>query len=265
MNITVVGNLRKIFTKYIFIDENGKLCVKFQDFSRVYDENLSLDIHSVIEKYEKFAFITTKDNSLLFNFPTFSITTNLVDYSIDFDYSKGDVKTFDFIDFITKYEKLFNETQELRDRFNNYDICITIDLHLMVKFRNMTSFKIIINQQIHDNIFNIIQYLANNCLSYTNTNVLIYEFTKCKIIIEFDKIIIYNPKVEDKIVYSLDELKTYIEHEEETNFSKLLKKDTTKCYKQCKNNTINSHIFLRIFTHFIIILIFVYIFEYLAI
>jgi hypothetical protein len=150
-NIDEFAELREIFTKYTFSLENDKIMVKFGDFSRNYDEKLSVEIHSVIEKYEKFSFITTTEEAIIFNFSTFNITTNLVDYSIDFEYSEGDVGEFDFIDFIAEYEKLFNESQELRERFNNYDICVTIDLKLMAKFRDMTSFEINnINQNIHN-------------------------------------------------------------------------------------------------------------------
>jgi hypothetical protein len=215
-NIDEFAELREIFTKYTFSRENDKIMVKFGDFSRNYDEKLSVEIHSVIEKYEKFSFITTTEEAIIFNFSTFNITTNLVDYSIDFEYSEGDVGEFDFIDFIAEYEKLFNESQELRERFNNYDICVTIDLKLMAKFRDMTSFEINnINQNIHNEICEIIEYLMYECISYTNVKSFVYDLENYKICVDFDKITVIN-NGENTFLYSLSELKEYI-HPEQTN------------------------------------------------
>lgn len=293
-NIDEFTELRKIFTKYTFSRENGVVFVKFGDFSSKYSEDLSIDIHSVIEKYDKFSLITIIDNSLVFNFPTFNVTTNLVDYSIDFEYSKGDVSTFNFVDFITSYEKLFNESQELRDKFNNYDICITIDLHLMVKFRDMISFELNMNKEIHDNIRGIIEYLTYNCTSYINNYALLYEFENYKISIEFDKIIIRDTLNEDKILYSFDELKAFInpketeENEEieetveiketekinefkiveETDFSKLLKKNTKENCTCDKNGLYTrkskSRVFSIVLIHFTIIMFIACMVQYLT-
>lgn len=216
-NIDELVELREIFTKYKFSRENDKIMVKFGDFSRNYDEKLSVEIHSVIEKYEKFSFITTTEEAIIFNFSTFNITTNLVDYSIDFEYSEGDVGEFDFIDFIAEYEKLFNESQELRERFNNYDICVTIDLKLMAKFRDMTSFDVNnINQNIHNEIREIIEYLMYECISYTNVKSFVYDLENYKICVDFDKITVIN-NGENTFLYSLSELKEYIHPGQKTN------------------------------------------------
>jgi hypothetical protein len=216
-NIDELAELREIFTKYTFSRENDEIIVNFGDFSRKYDEKLSVEIHSVIEKYEKFSFITTTEKAIIFNFSTFNITTNLVDYSIDFEYSEGDVGEFDFIDFIAEYEKLFNESQELRERFNNYDICVTIDLKLMAKFRDMTSFDVNnINQIIHNEIHEIIEYLMYECISYTNVKSFVYDLEKYKICVDFDKITVMDNGI-NIFLYSLGELKEYIHPAQKTN------------------------------------------------
>lgn len=288
--------LRGIFPKYTFSRENDVVFVKFGDFTREYSENLSVEIHAAIDKYEKFSFSTVIENSIMFSFSTFNVTTNLIDYNMDFEYSKGDVENFDFIDFIIEYEKLFVGSQEIRDKFNNYDICITIDLQLMVKFRDMTSFDMNINKEIHDNIFKIIEYLTYYCVSCTDKRILAYEFENYKVIVDFDKIVIMP---ENKIVYSLDELKAIIDTvqetvedidetiettnsnefkpledisetkiiQEEVDFNKLLKKNTmdyNEICKQCNRDISTPRLLLRVFVHFAIIIIFAYTFNYLA-